>query len=359
MSPGPFSVFVRPAGSDHAYSEVEVHPDDAVTDFVRRAVAKCGWDFASSRVRLFLVERASMAHDPTVDEESIALSKPSLPSTSLLTVAGVEHNSCLLARVDGSDAGVRISLLVNSADKFGELSARSVSVVISTQKELEVMIKHNGGGSLVLEDDTSTSVTKVSALVEGGIYSLIGGTQAVVKRHRTWTQTAALAHSAIEAVYDATIEELSVLEKLHNTRIMNKAGQEQEFDGLLIHSKVAFFIEAKHSAQLEHLHLLRKKLEFLEGVVGDGSFPRFAGIERVVPVLASPCFSPEMMELCKLDSIGIVKPSHDAWRLGGGVTLRCCYIPSASLKPTSKPTPVRHVLHVGLVSRLCCWWTRT
>ena len=77
--------------------------------------------------------------------------------------------------------------------------------------------------------------------------------------------------------------------------------------------------------------------------MGDGSYPRLAGIERIVPVLASSYFSPEMMELCLLKNVGIVKPN------GRGHS----YIPSTS--SPSKPTPARRVLHVGLVSRLCCW----
>ena len=93
------SVFVRLAGSEEVYARVVVHDVDAVTDVAGRAAVKCGWGVAPSRVRLFLVERASTARDPTVEEESAALDKPFLQSTSLLASAGVVHDSCLLARV--------------------------------------------------------------------------------------------------------------------------------------------------------------------------------------------------------------------------------------------------------------------
>ena len=93
------SVFVRLAGSDHAFSEVELLASKSVAWLAERAAAKCGWGVAPSRVRLFLVERASTARDPTVEEESAALDKPFLQSTSLLASAGVVHDSCLLARV--------------------------------------------------------------------------------------------------------------------------------------------------------------------------------------------------------------------------------------------------------------------
>ena len=306
------SVFVRLARSDRAYSRVEVHPDDAVTDFAGRAAAKCDWGIISSRVHLFLVERASTARDPTAEEENAALCKPFLPSTSLLSSVGIVHHSCLLARVDASDAGVRITLLVNAEDEFGELCARSVGVTISTQKELEAMIKHNGGGNLVLED-ASMSVTNVSALVEGGVYSLIGGAQEAVKRHRTWTQTAdkALEASATKAVRDATIEQLGKLETFNDLVIKNYAGKEQQLDGLLINSTVAIAVEAKHTAQLEHIQLVKDKVSFLQGVASEGSFPSLAGIpsDCILPVLASTYFSPEMTELCKRDGISTVKPN--------------------------------------------------
>lgn len=163
-------------------------------------------------------------------------------------------------------------------------------------------------------EDTSASVTKVSELIEGGVYSLIGGSQEAVKRHRTWTQTAdkSLEASATMAVRNATIEQLGALEMFTDLTIKNNAGQEKQLDGLVINSHhAAIAVEAKHTAHLEHIQLLKDKVSFLQGVATEGSFPSLAGIppNSILPVLASMYFSPEMTELCKRDGISIVKPN--------------------------------------------------
>jgi hypothetical protein len=185
-----------------------------------------------------------------------------------------------------------------------------VGVSISTQAELDAMVRSHGGGSLVLED-ASVAVTKVSELVQGGTYEIVGGLQEAVRRHRTWTQTAdkALEASATKAVREATVERLGALEVLTDVKIKNRSGEEQQLDGLIINSSVAFAVEAKHTARLAHIRLVKDKVSFLRGVASEGSFPRLAGIPKILPVLASSHFSPEMTELCDCDGIGTVKPN--------------------------------------------------
>ena len=84
-------------------------------------------------------------------------------------------------------------------------------------------------------------------------------------------------------------------------------------DGLLVNSTAAVFIEAKHSAQPEHLATVAEKLVFLEGVARDGTEPGLAGITRIVPVLAGNLFPTAMVELCHLKGVGVVKPNGCAF----------------------------------------------
>ena len=91
-------VFVRLADSEDAFAKVELREGESVAWLADCAAIKCGWGVAPSRVRLFLVDRAS-AHDPTAAEESAALAKPFLQSTALFADVGVVSSSCLLARV--------------------------------------------------------------------------------------------------------------------------------------------------------------------------------------------------------------------------------------------------------------------
>ena len=93
------TAFVRLAGSDQAFSAIELLAGKSVAWLAELAAAKCGWGVVPSRVRLYLVDRASTTCDPTAEEESAALEKPFLQSTSLLVDARVVSSSCLLARL--------------------------------------------------------------------------------------------------------------------------------------------------------------------------------------------------------------------------------------------------------------------
>ena len=123
----------------------------------------------------------------------------------------------------------------------------------------------------------------------------------------------ALEESATAAVLEAATKELGKMVVLNDIKIYNKAGKSKQFDGLLVNSTAAVFVEAKHSAQPEHLSEIAEKLEFFEGVARAGGNPHLVGITRVVPVLAGNLFPAAMVELCRRDGVGVVKSNGRAF----------------------------------------------
>lgn len=206
-----------------------------------------------------------------------------------------------------------ISLLTAVEDVNGDCTEKTLSVDIDSQRELEKLEHKHGGGSLTLEG-TSKAVKFVD-LVDGGTYSLVGGQYDSYLNKRKWTQVLdkALEESATAAVLEAATKELGKMVVLNDIKIHNKAGKSKQFDGLLVNSTAAVFVEAKHSVQPEHLSEIAEKLEFLEGVVRAGGNPHLVGITRVVPVLAGILFPAAMVELCRRDGVGVVKPNGRAF----------------------------------------------
>jgi hypothetical protein len=193
--------------------------------------------------------------------------------------------------------------------EYGEVVPKSLDIAISTQEELKDLVWDHGGGSLVL--DNSAATRKVEEITSGGIYTLIGGLQETVKRHVTWTQAddKDLVIRATEVVRVAGEKIYGKLDMSTNTILENVRGEKREFDGLLINTKTAIAIEAKHVAEPKHVTLVLDKASFLLEHARESIEGNLKGITGVVPVLASSRYSPSMMALCEARGVSVVKPN--------------------------------------------------
>ena len=238
-----------------------------------------------------------------------------------LSRAGISSGAWLVARASSSPASSAASkkfiLVVNGEDEYGEIVPKSLDITISTQEELKELVKNHGGGSLVL-DDSSAATRKVEEITSGGTYTLIGGQQEAVKRHVTADKELELR--ATEAVRDAGEKMYGKLDMSTNIILKNVRGEKREFDGLLINTKTAIAVEAKHVAEPKHVTLVLDKASFLLEHARESNAGNLKGITSVVPVLASSRFGPAMIALCEARGVGVVKPN------GSGHT----YFPSAS-----------------------------
>jgi len=230
-----------------------------------------------------------------------------------LSRAGISSGAWLVARASSSPASSAASkkfiLVVNGEDEYGEIVPKSLDIAISTQAQLKELVKRNGGGNLVL-DGTSSSVEEVAEITSGGTYTLIGGQQEAVKRHVTWTQAAdmELELRATEAVRDAGEKMYGKLDMSTNIILKNVRGEKREFDGLLINTKTAIAVEAKHVAEPKHVKLVLDKATFLLELARESNAD-LKGITSVVPVLASSRFGSAMLDLCEARGVSVVKPN--------------------------------------------------
>ena len=306
-----------------SFAKMEIRAGDDISDLVERACAKFShWGVNAGQISLYLVAAGGddMPPPSAVDSarhlDQIGWS---------LTRAEISSGAWLVARASSSPASSAASkkfiLVVNVEDEYGEIVPKSLDITISTQAQLEKVVKRNGGGNLVL-DGTSSSVEEVAEITSGGTYTLIGGQQEAVKRHVTWTQAAdkELELRATEAVRDAGEKMYGKLDMSTNTILKNARGEEREFDGLLINTKTAIAVEAKHVAEPKHVTLVLDKATFLLEHAHESNAGNLKGITSVVPVLASSRFGPAMIALCEARGVGVVKPN------GSGHT----YFPSAS-----------------------------
>ena len=226
----------------------------------------------------------------------------------------------------------RFTLLVKAEDALGERVTSGLLVEVATRADLSELVKRHGGGSLVPVDSLQ-AVHTVEALVEGGVYSLVGGQQEAVLRHRTWTQVSdrAFELAATLAVHSAASAagEPGPLLVRSPLDVFDKAGAKKELDGLVSGAATAFVVEAKHSAQLEHVDLVINKALFVKRAALEGSVPGLGkgggggggggsagtasgGVGRVfVPVLAATLFPEHVERLCRARCVGVVKPNGD------------------------------------------------
>ena len=309
-----------------SFAKMEIRAGDDISDLAERACVKFpSWKADSAQLSLYLVA-AGGDDEPAEEAISAVLSSGGRLGVGWsLTRAEISSGAWLVARASSSPASSAASkkfiLVVNGEDEYGEIVPKSLDIAISTQAQLEKVVKRNGGGNLVL-DGTSSSVEEVAEITSGGTYTLIGGQQEAVKRHVTWTQAAdkELELRATEAVRDAGEKMYGKLDMSINTILKNARGEEREFDGLLINTKTAIAVEAKHVAEPKHVTLVLDKATFLLEHVRESNAGNLKGITSVVPVLASSRFGPAMIALCEARGVGVVKPN------GSGHT----YFPSAS-----------------------------
>jgi hypothetical protein len=306
-----------------SFAKLETRGDDDIADLAKRACSEFShWGVNPGQVSLYLVS-AGGEEEPT--EKDIMLCRR-LGVGKSLTREGISSSAWLLARVSDPVPPLALAasapltpkkffLVVNDTDKYGEVVPKSLDVTISTQGELKELVKSHGGGSLV-QDDTAVATRKVEDLVNGGIYTLIGGQQEAVKRHTTWTQQAdkLLEEAATVAVRDVCEKTLGKLGMSNNITYTNALNEKQEFDGLLNNNNdTVIVVEAKHVSQPEHVDLVLDKASFLLQCAREGKAEELKGITNVVPVLASSRFSPSMIALCKARCVGVVKPNGSGY----------------------------------------------
>ena len=305
------------------FAEVNIVEGDTISRLAKRACTEFpSWKADSAQLSLYLVAAGGDEEPAEEAISTVLLSGGRLGVGWSLSRAEISSGAWLVARASSSSAASKkFTLVVNGEDEYGEIVPKNLDITISTQEELKELVKNHGGGSLVL-DDSSAATTKVEEITSGGTYTLIGGQQEAVKRHVTWTQAAdkELELRATEAVRDAGEKIYGKLDMSTNIILKNAQGEEREFDGLLINTKTAIAVEAKHVAEPKHVTLVLDKASFLLEHARESSAGNLKGITSVVPVLASSRFGPAMIALCEARGVGVVKPN------GSGHT----YFPSAS-----------------------------
>ena len=311
-----------------SFAVLDIVEGDTLGHVAERACAKFpSWKADSAQLSLYLVAAGG---DDTPTPSAVDSARHLDQIGWSLTRAGISSGAWLVARASSSPASSspassaaskKFILVVNGEDEYGEIVPKSLDISISTQAQFEKVVKRHGGGSLVL-DGTSSSVEEVAEITSGGTYTLIGGQQEAVKRHVTWTQAAdkELELRATEAVRDAGEKMYGKLDMSTNIILKNVRGEKREFDGLLINTKTAIAVEAKHVAEPKHVTLVLDKASFLLEHARESNAGNLKGITSVVPVLASSRFGPAMIALCEARGVGVVKPN------GSGHT----YFPSAS-----------------------------
>ena len=301
------------------FAKVEIRAGDDISDLAKRACTEFPHWGTADKLSLYLVAAGGKdTPSPSAVDSPRHLDQIGWS----LEDAGISSGAWLVARASSSSAASKkFTLVVNGEDEYGEIVPKNLDITISTLEELKELVKNHGGGSLVL-DDSSAATTKVEEITSGGTYTLIGGQQEAVKRHVTWTQAAdkELELRATEAVRDAGEKIYGKLDMSTNIILKNAQGEKREFDGLLINTKTAIAVEAKHVAEPKHVKLVLDKATFLLEHARESNADNLKGITSVVPVLASSRFGPAMIALCEARGVGVVKPN------GSGHT----YFPSAS-----------------------------
>jgi hypothetical protein len=314
-------VRIKVAGAG-SFAKLETRAGDDISDLAQRACAKFPhWGMKAGQISLHLVA----AGGDDLPPPSAVDSARHLDQVGWsLARAGVSSGAWLVARASPAPAfspavSKKFILVVNGLDEYGEIVPKCLDINISTLEELKEMKYDNGKGNLVLEG-TATPIRKVEEIVNGGTYVLIGGQQQALTHRLEWTQQAdkALDLMATDAVRSAVAKELGELNQRNNVILENSLGKKYEFDGLLVNTKSAIAIEAKHAAVEKHVGLVLEKASFLLELAREDSGD-LKGITSVVPVLASSHFTPSLLRACEARGVSVVKPN------GSGHT----YFPSA------------------------------
>ena len=294
------------------YGEVSIREDDTIYRVAKRACAEFpGWRVEDpTQLCLYLVASGGDC-TPTPSAEAAA-SYLGEPGWSLER-AGVSPGAWLFARVSPpSPAPTKdFTLMVSSEDMWGELVPTQLRVAISTDRELRELIDDHGKGSLAAVGST-VKVRGIEEIVDGGTYTLIGGQQRTFLDKQQWTQQAdrMLEEVATLTVRDAIEKSTGwPLDVYVDVTLKNKWGVEKQFDGLLLSSTTAIVVEAKHTAQLRHVPLVVSKREFLLDLAQESKTGLLEGITAVIPVLASPRISNDVIDLCEASAVGTVVPN--------------------------------------------------
>lgn len=198
--------------------------------------------------------------------------------------------------------------------------ARVLSASVSTDAELRELIRDFGGGALVLAD-TSVAIRSVAALVEGGSYGLVGGSQESLgqlgaggclwDRYDLERATTKAARDAFSAILGADAK-MGTNETVYGREFKDR----QLIHGLLTNATVAIVLEVHPSAHPDHIDAVLAKAAFIKGKdeKEQNTFsPRFeryfVPCKHVVPVVGSAHFSDAMLQLCDLRGVGVVAPS--------------------------------------------------
>lgn len=297
-----------------SFAEVDVNDGETISWLVERACEKFpSWSVDPAQLALYLVSPGG-DEEPTGEAISAALSSGGRLGVgwSILR-AGISPGAWLVASVSfsapSSSSSKKFTLLVNGEDEYGEPVIKGVDITVSTLEELRDVKYMNGKGNLMLEG-TTTAIRRVEEIVNGGIYSLIGGGQQALKARLEWTQKAdkALELMATDSVRSAVTKELGEFDQSNNVVLKNSLGNEHEFDGLLINTHTAIAIEAKHGAKEKHVSLVLKKASFLMQLARENTGD-LKGITNVIPVLASTYFNPALLRDCEARGVGIVRPN--------------------------------------------------
>lgn len=208
-------------------------------------------------------------------------------------------------------------LLVNRENSDGDWEPCELLVAVSSDSELKELIRNSGGGHLVKEGGEllPQRVERVNDIADGATYTLVGGLNDAVRRHRTWTQVSdkVLEHEAVTAVLsDAT--SYGTLEEFHDYNgpgkcLLASDRAQMEIDGLCVNGTTAVVVEAKHHAETKHIATVKEKVAHVARVSREGGIPRLSGITFFVPVLAANGFSALMRKQCEEAGVGVVQPT--------------------------------------------------
>ena len=185
--------------------------------------------------------------------------------------------------------------------------------MVDNQDELKEIIRDHGGGSL-LKDGALIGVRRLEDIDDGATYTLVGGQQEAIRRHRTWTQVSdkMLEREAVKAVLNDSTS-YGQLEEFHDYNgppkcLLTSDHTKKEFDGICVNGTTVVVVEAKHHAETKHIKTVKEKVAHIARVAREGSVPRLSGITHFVPVLAANGFSRLMRDQCEKAGVGVVHP---------------------------------------------------
>jgi hypothetical protein len=243
--------------------------------------------------------------EQTVDSVLAAGKTTKLKATATLAEAGITQGALIVAVLPApatipQEPPKKITIC--SYDGDTERDVMNV-LTVRSQKHLDTMLsKERAHGLDRIDVPENEIVDQHGKLVDGGHYIFCGDSVTARKKRQLWYQqmdrqlerdATALVKRAMEEQYGPLAEYTwNMTLSYGDSTQTKKKGEEQEYDGLLVNSSSVLFVEAKHSADKDHPHLIMRKKEHLEEYIKRTNDPQFEsipkdGTARIIPFFAT------------------------------------------------------------------------